>query len=380
MSHLRVGEMLVESGVITREQLNEALRHQASAGGRLGTNLVELGYLDEKTLAGVLARQLSIPSANASQLDRVTPSVLALISASAAERLKAVPIREDSGRLWVAMADPTDKSALIELEKLAGRPVRTMVAPELLIQYALEKHYHARRRPRVVEVRTAGSDLLHIPDASRRTEPAGIPLASEPADPDAGPIYHAIPMALDTLDSVTGYLDEASRLAPTPAIAPAQLTMKTLSTELASATTDETVLDLTVRFVGQSIPRVWVFLMRSGELTSWGGRGIDPQSLAGVHVPLAELPLLAQSLSTGEVLVGRLQPSALGRLASPLELYQESLGLILPVRIGKHAVGVILGLDAGLESMRNKPELAKLALKVDQALHINYLRRLLLQP
>src|SRR6185503_11730101 len=118
-------------------QLSEALRHQANAGGRIGTNLVELGFIEERTLAATLARQLSIPTVTAAQIDRASNHVLGLLPAGAAERLKAVPVREDAGKLWVAMADPTDKSALIELEKLAGRPVRTMVAPELLIQYAL---------------------------------------------------------------------------------------------------------------------------------------------------------------------------------------------------------------------------------------------------
>src|SRR5262245_39184917 len=135
----RVGDLLLEAGVITREQLNEALRHQARAGGRLGTNLVELGFVDEKTLATFLARQLSIPSVTTAQIDRITPGVLQLVSAQTAERLRVIPMREDSGKLWVAMADPTDKHALTELEQAVRRPVRPMVCPEMLMQQALEK-------------------------------------------------------------------------------------------------------------------------------------------------------------------------------------------------------------------------------------------------
>src|SRR5512144_2635006 len=108
----RIGELLVDSGVITREQLSDALSHQRQHGGRLGTNLVEMGLVDEKTLSAVLARQLTIPSATAAQLERVDQFTLKLVPAKMAERLRAVPIREDAGKLWIAMADPTDQQAI----------------------------------------------------------------------------------------------------------------------------------------------------------------------------------------------------------------------------------------------------------------------------
>jgi hypothetical protein len=380
MSIPRVGDMLVEAGVITQLQLHEALRHQAHAGGRLGTNLVELGFIDEKTLANFLAKQLSIPSVTAAQIDRITATVLSLVPAQMAERLRAVPVREDAGRLWVAMADPTDKSGIGEIEQLAKRPVRTMVAPELLIQYALEKHYKVRRKPRVVEVRTAGSGLLQFDKGPSSSSSPSVTYA--PVPQSSAPVYQ--PMSTldsDALSAVTGYLDESPQVAQPPAYAGAQsrLTIKTVVDQFVAASTDEAVLDAASRFLAQDVPRVWVFLLKSSELWSFNGRGIEPSSMNGVHVPLTELPLLAQSLSTGEVLAGRLQPAALGRLAAPLGVWAETLGIIVPVRIGKHAVGVIVCIDASLDAMRRKTEIDKLAQKIDQALHINYLRRLLVQ-
>jgi hypothetical protein len=373
----RVGDLLLEAGVITRAQLNEALRHQSHAGGRLGSCLVELGFIDEKTLATFLAKHHSIPAVTAASIDRIRPEVLEFVPAQMAERLRVIPIREDAGKLWVAMTDPTDKHAITELEKSARLPIRAMVSPELLMQYALEKHYKVRRKPRVVEVRTTGSDLLYIEDGSRQAPEARA--VSREEDPIA-PVYGGLPstMAVDALDAVTGYIDESPQVAPKVTPGPSRMTMATLPEVLVAASTDESVLDAAVRFLAQDIPRVWMFLLKNGELWSWGGRGIESSTMTGAHVAMTELPLVAQALASGEVLVGRLQPSALGRLAAPLGAQGELLGLVLPVRIGKHAVGVIFGLDVPLDVLRRKPELDKLALKLDQALHINYLRRLLL--
>jgi len=161
---IKLGELLVDSGVISREQLSSALTHQRQYGGRLGTCLVELGFTEEKTVAGILAKQLNIPSATASQLDKCDPFAIKMVPAPMAERLRAVPIRPDGDKLWVVMADPTDQQAVGELSKQTGKKVRPMVAPELLVQYALERYYKVKRKPRVVQVQTGGTDLLSIDD------------------------------------------------------------------------------------------------------------------------------------------------------------------------------------------------------------------------
>jgi hypothetical protein len=376
MSVARVGDLLLEAGVITREQLHEALRHQARAGGRLGTNLVELGYVDEKTLANFLAKHFSVPCVTAAQVDRITATVLSMVTAQMAERLRAVPVREDSGRLWVAMADPGDRQALTELEQMVRRPVRPMVAPELLIQYALEKHYKVRRRPRAVEVQGAGADSMRIEKEGASASP---PLY-QPLPPPDRPVYTASPVEMEAvqIDAVTGFLDEAPQM-PAFQATPTAFTLKQVVEHFAGATTDEAVLDVAARYLSQYVPRVWILLLKQGELVSWGGRGIDGAAMTGLKAPLSELPLVAQALTTGEVLAGRLQPQALARFAPPLGVHGETLGYVVPVRIGKHAVGVIFCVDAPLSAMRKKSDFDKLAQKLDQALHINYLRRLMLQ-
>ena len=377
---IKLGELLVESGVITREQLSEGLSHQRQHGGRLGTCLVELGVVDEKTVSGLLAKQLNIPSATAAQLEKCEAFAIKLLPASQAEKLRAVPIRQDGDKLWVVMADPTDKQALGELSKVTGKKIRAMVAPELLVQYALERYYKVKRKPRVVQVRTGGSDLLEI-DAPRPPMPLGAKLPPPPP-PDAAseaPLYTGFasgPHKVD-VDSLAGYLDEQQAEA---APVSTRIPMEKISAMLVAAQTDDAIFDVAMRYVEQDVGRLAVFLLRNGLLGGWRGQGIDNAMLRQLNVGLEESPAIARALSAGEAWVGRLYAAELGALAQPLAAAREGLGVILPVRIGKRAVGAVVGLDATLNVLRHKKELDRLAVKLDQALHISYLRRLLMQP
>lgn len=389
---IKLGELLIEAGVIDRTQLAQALQHQRTYGGRLGTNLVELGILDEKTLAGVLAKQMSIPSATAAQLDRVDAAALRLLRPETAERLRAVPLREDAGRLWVAMADPSDQMALRELERLVGKPVRAMVAPELLIQYALEKHYGVRRKPRVMTVRE-GSGLLDFDGhrAPRITMPAPAPAKKGPPPPPGGrppipvsPAANEAPVwnwygsdspAAEQVASLSGYLDEQLKPEVPKRERPP---LKIVAEKLLMAETDEAVFDVALSYVGIDAEKLAAFLLRNGQLVGWRGRGIDDAQLKKVKIKLEDAPMVAGVLASGQAWVGSVQLKDLGALAKPLGVHDEGLGVVLPVRIGKRAVAAVVGLQASDDIMRHASTINKLANKIDQALHIGYLRRQIL--
>jgi hypothetical protein len=361
MPLVRIGDLLIEAGVITREQLATALREQAVSGGRLGSKLVELGFVDEKTIASLLARQLNIPSATANQIDRVPSEVVRMVPALYAERHRAIPIRDDKGRLWVAMADPTDRFALDELKRVCGREIRPMVAPEILIKQALERYYHAKRR---------------VKDDAPAPPPP--PQSMTPSRHDA-PLYQPFP-TVDALTSATGFLDEAAPAPPTQPLRIGALTMEELALQLVGASSDEAILELAMRWLLQEVPRVWVLLLQEGELCSWGGRGLDAAPFQGLRVRPDDLPVVARALASGSTFVGMLSAVSLGALAAPLGAVGDVPGIVLPVRLGKHPVGCIFGMGATVQTVQRKPELDRFALKLDQALHIGYLRRALLAP
>src|SRR6185295_18028171 len=106
---LRIGELLIQAGLITPSQLQQALTAQRIFGGRLGTNLVEHGLVSEVDLARVLAQQLGIAMVDPGALSDIDTRVLAVVPRAVAQRFSVVPFSHDAARdkVSLAMADPT---------------------------------------------------------------------------------------------------------------------------------------------------------------------------------------------------------------------------------------------------------------------------------
>lgn len=136
----RLGDLLVEAKVISTTQLQAALGHQRQWGGKLGTSLIEMGFLTEDVLAKFLSFQLNYPSVSLAKL-KVTPDVLAKIPRDMQEKHLCVPIavikegRRES--LVVAMSDPTDVRALDEISFRVGGKVKPVIATEGSLKHFL---------------------------------------------------------------------------------------------------------------------------------------------------------------------------------------------------------------------------------------------------
>src|SRR5215471_1920768 len=112
---LRIGEMLLEAGILTRQQLEEALNAQLIYGGKLGTNLVEHGFVTEEFLTSFLSKQFNIPAVEVRDLEGIPPSVIDMVPKELADRHKVIPFRKDKRRLDVALLDPMNVKAIDEL-------------------------------------------------------------------------------------------------------------------------------------------------------------------------------------------------------------------------------------------------------------------------
>ena len=126
---IRLGDLLVESGVITQKQLETALSEQKKLGTKLGRTLIELGYLTEMDMLKLLSQQLQIPLVDLRHHD-FNPDLARRLPESAARRFRAIILGETANSYFVGMADPTDIFAFDEISRLLGRPVAQAVVSE----------------------------------------------------------------------------------------------------------------------------------------------------------------------------------------------------------------------------------------------------------
>jgi type IV pilus assembly protein PilB len=206
MPRKRLGEMLVEAGVLSEQGLRMALNEQKRWGGTIGRTVVDMKLVSESELVRVLAQQLTLPTVDLDNLD-IHPTVLDLVPAELADHHCIVPFAQPMKFLDVAMADPTNLGIIDELRIRTQLNIRPYLAGPKMIERAIAKYYRrifgkALRRSDV-PLETAGDTVpLTItgnrprPDADeieaarrreglvqapRRPTPLGVPTAAPQA-------------------------------------------------------------------------------------------------------------------------------------------------------------------------------------------------------
>ncbi len=140
----RIGEMLVDQGYITKDQLELALQEQQKVGVKLGKILVHLGYLDEGKLLDVLAAQMDFQHV---MLDNFNfdPNVTKLIPEEMARSYRAIPLYKSQNVLTIAIADPTNLRSLDHIKFKTGLSVEPVIATEAEITSAVDRIYSGGR-------------------------------------------------------------------------------------------------------------------------------------------------------------------------------------------------------------------------------------------
>ncbi len=136
----RIGEVLIEQGFITPEQLEQGLAKQKQSGMQLGKTLVELGFITESKLIDVLSAQLDVQRVKLSGFT-FSPNLIAEIPEDVARKYKVIPLFENNNIITVAMADPTNLRTIDHIKFKTGRDIDPVIATEKSILDAIEEAY-----------------------------------------------------------------------------------------------------------------------------------------------------------------------------------------------------------------------------------------------
>lgn len=139
---MRLGDALIAEGLITEEQLQQALALQKKSGKRLGQVLVEMNLVTEHDIVQILSKQLKIPFIDLSNY-LIDPVIAKLVPEHLAKRHMLVPINKVGNKLTVAMVDPLNIIAIDDIQMLTGLIVKPVVATQSDVQKALQDAYGA---------------------------------------------------------------------------------------------------------------------------------------------------------------------------------------------------------------------------------------------
>ena len=139
----RLGDLLVDAGVVTSEQLGEALKKQRELGLKLGETLIELKFTDENEIVEALHQQMGYPVAKIREA-KIAPEVISLLPETIVRKHNVVPFEVDPDNpniLRVAMADPMDIIAIDDLAIVTNMQIEAMVATPSDVRFGIERYY-----------------------------------------------------------------------------------------------------------------------------------------------------------------------------------------------------------------------------------------------
>ena len=137
---VRIGELLLKEKRITPAQLQEALNHQKANGGKVGLNLVRLGFVTDEEITELLSKQYGVPSINLSQFE-IDAAVIKLIPSETVQKYQIIPLSRSGATLTIAITDPTNVFAMDDIKFMTGYNVEPVVASETAVLDAIQRYY-----------------------------------------------------------------------------------------------------------------------------------------------------------------------------------------------------------------------------------------------
>ncbi len=397
----KLGQMLVERGWITGEQLIRAIQSQRVVGGRIGTCLLEMDVLTEDKLLEALSSQLSVPPAQIEELRAIDREVLELVPSKVASRWQAVPLSAGRHDVRVATLNVKNLACLSDLEFCSNKQVKPLIANEVRIFEALERYYgiecpkryghlldrlnrsrylwdesakvllggaqaeqadgasatasgNGRRQARWMRppaslssksLAAAGSAARTTSERPASERPASERPASERPAPErpAPERSDAITWPVAAGDSGNG---AAGDRAVDEAAAPTELKLEDVERLLAEESDQKSIGRIILRFLGQRFSRCAIFSVHSDSVRGWlhHGDGFDADTFQALDLKLDQPSAFLDLLKGGDYILGPLPPSPAHRALARCwggELPQECL--MMPIHLRGRLISVLYG-------------------------------------
>jgi hypothetical protein len=346
----RLGELLVERGAIDVSELHTALETCHRKGGRLGTQLLRLGFVEERPLLEALAKQLGVPFLPEQLLAKAPQSVLKAIPLEVLNRLRAIPFERTQWRLRIAMASPRDPAAIEELTTHSDVEIEPFVATEAAILKMLKQLRKAEEgkvapssaQPAAVPQEKVKApspihdweelwqpsqvgplDLIRPQDARRNSGP--LPLLS--SFPDLAPVIE-IP-GVDSDDTLDDHI---------------------YVQRLLEARDRDEVASLLLRFCERYLGRVCLFILHRDRVAGWSarGQGVVLEDVLSFSIMLDESPMFLNAYRSGRYSLGAIPAGgAHDRLVKvlgeppPLDLF------VAPLMVRERVIAFLTGDNPG---------------------------------
>jgi hypothetical protein len=312
-----LARVLRDRGIVTEQQLQEAVQHQVLYGGRLGTSLFELGFITEERLADALAKIHGVPPVRI-DMREITPEIIDLVPKSMAARHKVFPLKLKGKTLYLLMVDPNDHAAMAEVGFRLGYIIRPLVVPELRMIHLLRDFYGVDERWRFTDT------------------------------------HHA------------------------PAEAPPMLNPQAAIARIESAASRDEVVDALLALCLHHFRRVIFFIVREPWVLGWNGlgEGIDRNMAASFKIPLDQPSVFRIVTRDKTIFIGRFgQEEENQRFLKILGKRPNATAVLFPITVRGRVVNLVYG-DGGASgtAKANMGEVLVIVQKVARA-YLRIIRR-----
>jgi len=337
----RLGEILLEMGVLTVGELHTGLDACHRTGGRLGTQLLALGFVDETVLLEALSEQSGAPSITASRLLASPIAIRKRIPLPVCRQLQAVPFDASGDRLRVAMANPRDPAAVEEIAGHTDLPVEPYVTTEAAIQGALGEL-------------DEGIVVETVDDDETASAPSGRGSAGDwealwrPArlDPSRLAVIASARQSRGTPPLVASFPSLAALEEDGGPAADGVIDGVTYRAELQQVLRRDEVGDLLIRFAFGYLGRLCLFMVHRGRIVGWmaRGQGVVVDDVQAFETTVDAPSVFATVRSTGDHYLGPLTDGAVDRALARVLGDPPPLDVVLvPVRVKDRIVAFLLG-------------------------------------